>query len=251
MIKTRYTLLFILLSILNMPAQAVELEAQLGWANYQKIGFAVNGIIEGKVIDVGKKVAAGEVLAQLDTQPFNFMIEACQATVDKLEPAIIDAKLENDQAKELYERTVLSDVELQIIKGKYQSVISAQKEKKANCKLIKWQLNHATLKAKKSSYVLHSNLVSGMVISDENKSDAFIELVSATQASAIAWLNAKQRAQFNVGDNFSVTIDQKKIASKVKSIAMQPDKSNLYRLVIQFNYTQMIEPGKAIKINNE
>ena len=241
-------LLMIFLSGFYVVSQAAEIDAKLGWAGYQKYGFAVNGVVDKVLVNVGEKVKQGDVLAMLAANPFNYRIKKCQAKSDKFTPLIFDEKLELDHAEELFERTVLSEVELQKIDGRYRVLIENQKEVKAECLLWQWRHKLLVLKAKESAYVLSSNVTAGMVISDENKSAVFVEMVSARQAIAFVGLTYKQKSQFNVGNELKVVVDQQEFPAKVQSIAMQPDKENKYKIVVSFYYSRIIEPGKSIKI---
>ena len=247
--KNNKLLVMITLIGLNFTSQATELEAKLGWTGYQKHGFAVNGIVDKVHVKVGEKVKKGVVLARLGITPFNYQIKQCQAKIDKYNPEIFDAKVELDQAEELFERTVLSEVELQKIDGRYKKLIESQKEVKAECLLWRWQAELSVLKARDFSYILSSNITESMVISDENKTSIFIELVSAKQASAVSLLSYQQKSQFNIGQEIKVIIDQQEFSAKVESIALQPNKENKYKLEAKFYYTKMIEFGKQIKRN--
>jgi len=245
--KQNFLVMIVLLNVC-LISQAAELDAKLNWSGYQKYGFAVNGVVEEVNVDIGKKVKQGEVLAKLSASPFNYNIKKCQAALNQFDPSIFDAKLELDQAEELFERTVLSEVELQKIDGRYKILIEQQNEAKAECLLQRWQSKLSVLKAKEPAYVLNSNIVTGTVISDENKSAVFIELVSAKQASAVAWLSHKEKLKFNIGNDLKVIVDQQELPAKVKSIALQADAENRYKLVAEFYYTNVVEPGKSIKI---
>ena len=241
-------LLVIFLFCFHAVTQAVEFEAKLDWIEHQKYGFYVNGIVDEVSVEVGKKLKQGDALAKLISAPFNYEIKHCRARVDGFDAPVFDAKIELDQAEELFERTVLSEVELQKIEGKYKSLVERQKEAMAECQLRNWQKKVSRLVAHDSVYVISSNITPGMVISDENKSDVGIELVSAKQAAAIAWLNYKQKSQLNLGYELKVIVDQQEFSAKINSISLTPNNENKYKLVANFFYTKMVEPGKVIKV---
>ncbi|MCW9046715.1 MAG: hypothetical protein OQK46_01445 [Gammaproteobacteria bacterium] len=247
MIKSRLLLSGLLLSFCA-SSLAVELDAKLDWSGYQKYGFAVNGVIEKVTSDIGQEVKKGGVLANLIATPFKYRTQKCQATVKKFEPLVFDARLEFEQAEELFERTVLSEVELQKIDGRYKNLLEQQNEAKADCLLEQWDMKLSVLKASESIYIINTNMVSGMVISDENKSAVYIESVSSQKASAVAALSYAQKKQFSIGQELIVLIDQQEISAKVKSIDMSPNKENKYQVRAEFNYTNMVEPGKLIKL---
>ena len=227
---------------------AVELDAKLEWSGKQKYSFEVNGVVNIVSVASGEKVKKGSVLANLNSEPFKYAIKKCQAAINKFDPLIFDAKLEFDQAEELFERTVLSEVELQKIDGRHKQLIEQQNEEKADCLLSQWSMKQSVLKARESVYILNINIIPGMVISDENKSNIYIESASSKKASAITILSYEQKKQFSMGQELKVVIDLQEFPAKVKSIDMQSDKNNKYKVISEFYYTKVVEPGKLIKI---
>lgn len=244
----KYNIFILVLMMFTSQAQAIELEATLNWNPPQRYGFVVNGVVSDKLVNIGSKVKQGELLARLDTQPFNLKVKQYKAAVDKFEPLVFDAKVELDHANELYERTVLSEVELQKIEGKYKTVIAEQDVEKAKLKLAKWKLRRASLKSKDSAYVISSSILPGMVISDENKSSVYIELSSSEQASASAWLSNAQRLQLKSDSQPEVIINEQIQPASVYSLTMQPNKDNMYQLIVVFKYPDMKEPGRKVKL---
>lgn len=240
-------LIIILLSLSSATAHSIELEASLGWVGQYRYGFVVNGIVD-EVISVGSQVKKSQSLANLDRQPFNYKLKQYQAAVNKFEPLVLDAKIEFDHASELFERTVLSEVELQKIRGKYHSLSAEQAVENAKLQFAKWELNRAILKSKEEAYVIYSNLLPGMIISEENKSDVYIELASVGRASAVVLLSIEQKKQLKLESAVEVEIDGDKIPASIHSIAMQPDKNNQYKVVAVFKYAKMIEPGRKLKL---
>ena len=244
----RYILLVLFLLGFSFSSQATEVEAVLGWAGQQKIGFPVTGVVEGKVFNVGAKVDLNDVLAKLNIQPFKYKINRCQAKINRLIPFVADAKLEKEHAQELYDRTVLSEVELQKAKDRYVAAVAGQMVEKQSCLLEKWNADHAQIKSSTSAYVIGSNVVSGMVISDENKADVYFELASSKQAVASAWLSSEQKSHLNIGDPINVSIDQQVIPASILSIQMYPNEKNKYRVDAIFYYMKTVEPGKIMKL---
>lgn len=248
MIKQK-TLLTIYLLTLCSITQAALVDAKLDWADKQRLGFAVTGVVDTVLANAGNKVDKGEELAKLDRRPFNYQLKHCQAAIKKLEPQVFDAKLELNHAEELYERTVLSEVELQRIDGKYKALVAEQDMLKANCQMEKWKADKASLKAIQQSYILSSNIIPGMIISEENQASVYIELASATQATAISWLSAEQKLQLKSSAEIEVLFGQQGIPATLQSIDFQPNSSGQYRAVFIFYYRQPVEPGKLLKVS--
>ena len=240
--------LFLLLILFSSVSLAEDMKASLSWTGIQKVGFPVSGVVESVIVQVGSKVSKGDVLAKLDIAPFNYHLQSCKAKIEKLQPVVYDARIELEQAKELFERTVLSEIELSRIDGVYKTLKAEETMLKAECKLKQWKADRAVLKAQNSAYVMASNIYPSMVVSAENKSTAIIELVSATKASAISFISAKQLQQYKVGDQLKVIIDGQEISAAVESVSLQKNAANMYQLEAVFYYAQMVEPGKDVAL---
>lgn len=243
------SIFLIVFLLVSQSLVAVELDAKLGWAGHKRYGFVVNGVVEEILFGEGSRVMPGDVLAKLDVQPFNYKLKRCHASVKKLEPLIFDAKLELGQAEDLFERTVLSEVELQKIDGKYKALVAEQDMAKAKLQLAKWKAGRAILKSDSKAYVLGSSLVPGLIISDENKSDVYIELVAADKASATTWLSEELKTQLKSKDKIKVIVDERSIQAEIYSIAMRPDKNRQYKMIAVFDYHSVIVPDKVVKVS--
>lgn len=239
-------MLFLLL--LTAPAFASEIDATLHWADEQYYSFAVNGRVDRVLVAPGTKLAQGELLASLDKRPFDYALKKCRAAINKIEPAILDARLDLDQAEELYERTVLSEVELQKVDVIYKTLVAEREMAQAECELQQWQAEQAELKTREASYVVASNIYPGLVVSEENKSTVVMHLVSATKASALAYLDAARVMQYAVGQSLEVKIGDDTLRGRVQSIAMQADKNGQHQLRVIFDYNQPLIPGTPLQL---
>ena len=239
----------LILCLFSWQAVSAEVEAILGWAELNKFGFAVNGKVIEPVVEVGAVLKKGDVIAQLDQAPFRNKIKFCQSSIDELEPEVFDSKIEYDQAEELFERTVLSEIELQKIEGKHKEAQAKYAQAEARCNIVRWKASQSKLIAKRKSYVITSNVSSGIVVSDENKSDLYFEIASVGYALAKFQLSFEQKSQIKTGDGITVSVDGRDSKGKIQSIAMMPDQSGLYEITAKFDYAQLVEPGKSIKVS--
>lgn len=234
--------------LLQTPAFASEFDATLHWADEQYYSFAVNGRVDRVLVAPGAKLAQGALLATLDKRPFDYAVSKCKAAINKIEPAIFDAKLELDQAEELYERTVLSEVELQKVEVIYKTLVAERAMAQAECELQQWQAEQAELKAREASYVVASNIYPGLVVSEENKSVAMMHLVSATKASALVYLDTARAMQYTVGQSVEVSMAGDTLSGRVQSIAMQADENGRHQLRVVFDYSKPLMIGAPLQL---
>ena len=234
--------------LLTASALASEIDATLHWADEQYYSFVVNGRVDRVLVAPGEKLAQGKLLATLDKRPFDYAVSKCKAAINKIEPAVFDAKIELDQAEELYERTVLSEVELQKVEVIYKTRVAEREMAQADCELQQWQAEQAELKARGASYVVASNIYPGLVVSEENKSAAVIQLASATKASALAYLDTQQAMQYAVGQSVEVVIAGETLRGRVQSIAMQANEKAQHQLRVVFDYSGPMMIGAPLQL---
>jgi multidrug efflux system membrane fusion protein len=234
--------------LLTTTVFASEIDATLYWADEQYYSFAVNGRVDRVLVAPGKKLQQGALLAVLDKRPFDYAVSKCKAAINKIEPAVFDAKIELDQADELYERTVLSETELQKIEVIYKSLVAERDMAQAECELQQWQAEQAELKAREASYVVASNIHPGMVISEENKSAAVIQLASASRASALAYLDAQLAMQYAVGQSVEVIMTDETLRGRVQSITLQANEKGQYQLRVVFDYSKPLIVGTPLQL---
>lgn len=234
--------------LLATSVVAAEIDATLHWADEQYYSFAVNGRVDRVLVAPGEKLQQGALLASLDKRPFDYAVNKCKAAINKIEPAVFDAKIELDQAEELYERTVLSETELQKIEVIYKSLVAERDMAQAECELQQWQAEQAELKAREASYVVASNIHPGLVVSEENKSAAVIQLASASRASALAYLDAQRAMQFSVGQAVEVQIGEETLQARVQAITAPANQQAQYQLRAVFDYAKPLVLGTPLRL---
>ncbi|MBI3186961.1 MAG: efflux RND transporter periplasmic adaptor subunit, partial [Gammaproteobacteria bacterium] len=199
--------IFCLLAV--TAVQAAEVNATLDWANRQIAAFAVHGVVDKVQVVAGDRVKKDQVLAQLDQTIFLQSNRKYQAQVDGIKPRLFDSKQNYDQALELYERTVLSQVELQRAEVQFQGVEAEQVAARAELEIARWQQRHSILVSPCDCIVTSSSFLPGMVINNENQTIASIELADVSVMNAVVilepsmQLKLKQNVQVNVaGKNY-------------------------------------------------
>ena len=166
----KVTYLFLLM-LVPISCFARELTGMLVWPTKSILSFPVEGVIDQVKVNEGYGVRKGELLAQLDQKPFIFSTRKHQSKVAEVQPLLLDAQLEFSQAEELFERTVLSEMELQKTEAVLKGLQAKAAIEEADLKLAEWQQSQSKLIAPYDGVVIETNLVQGLVISHENKSD--------------------------------------------------------------------------------
>lgn len=215
---------------------AVELDGTLVWPRAANLGFVVTGAVNKVEARVGAHVNRGDVLVQLVQKPFILDINRARANMESIEPLLFDARIELDQAQELYDRTVLSQIELQRVEARHQGLQAKSRVAEAEHKIANWRRDKARLQAPFEGVVIHNDFIRGQVISDYNKGDLSLQLAPVGVMSVEVSLSAQQRASLSVDDSVQVVIDGEQLAGMVRHPGMRPDEQGRYRSVIEFKY---------------
>lgn len=178
----------ILLLSLFVSASAVHadtLTAKLGWADVTKQSFVVDGLVTKILVTEGMRLSPGFELARLEQKPFLINIQKKQAGVARLTPQLFDAKLELDRAKELFDRTVLSEIELQKVEVIYKGLLAEKAAAQADLALAQYQQQKSILTTSQDTRVVLVSLQMGDVLNNYTQADKFIEL--ASNSSMLVW----------------------------------------------------------------
>ncbi len=227
----------VLFSCICSPLLAEELVGTLDWANPRMLAFPVTGVIEQVNVQPGERVKQGQLLARLDQQPFKIGIDRHQANVDAIEPLIEDARREYRHAQELFEQTVLSEVELLKKQAQLVRLQAEQRMTQQDVALANWQQQRSVLRAPGDGVLISSNLLPGMVISEENQAQVFALFTETSMMAVRLDLNATQRGVFSLGQSLEVNIGKQRIKAQVSSINNKGTVPGGYQMVLQFMQT--------------
>lgn len=246
-----YRLYFILVvSLSALAVDASEIEGVLSWENKVMLGFPVTGVVQQVMVHPGMKISKGQLLVSLDPRPYQINIKRQTAAKDRLVPLLNDAKRELDHATELYDRTVLSEVELQVIEGKYNSLEAELNIANADIELAQWQLEHASLQSPVSGLLISNHFVQGMIISEENKADKFMELAYTSIMQVELTVTGEQMSELNIQQAVKIYIDSDQVQGEIKSIHRRPDVKGRYKIIVRFpnDSEKKYAAGQVVKV---
>jgi len=112
-----------------------------------EITSPISGVIQAVHVQAGKLVKKGDLLLEFDNSLINSNLSEAQALMNLAKINLSEAKKEHERAEELYDRTVLSEHDLQ--KAKIQYSQAGAKYASSKNKLIhaQWEVTHSKLYA--------------------------------------------------------------------------------------------------------
>ena len=236
--KTK-ALLYVVCFLFSFNLCAKDFNGLLSWPTRHVLSFPVTGIVETVFVQAGQQVSQGQKLAHLDLQPFQFRINRMQAKLNRIAPLLFDAQRDFDQAQELFERTVLSEVELQKIESTLKTLKADNDQVMAELALARWQHDHAQLHAPFSGRIIRQLLQTGQVISAESMSEIKMELVADRLMQVVFSVPAEQVAEFKIGQQTAVEVASQRYPAIVKSIVSASNED--YRISLEFSHKSDIQ----------
>lgn len=134
-------------SLLAMPALGADVEGTVQYARTATLSVPVSGMVVAVKVEPGAAVKNGELLLALDDTPFRAAVAEAEAAVARATADRTEAERDYKQAQELFERTVLSTVELENAKLKRDRGAAAHKAAQARLLNAQYQLNRSRITA--------------------------------------------------------------------------------------------------------
>jgi len=238
--------------LLTTTVHAAEISAKVDWARKVEMRFPISGVVVKVNTDVGNLVKSNELLSSLDARALQAEVDNRRALLMARTSEFEETQRELQRAQELYDRTMLSDHDLQLAKNKLvldkANKISAQ----ANLVQARVTLEHSQLRAPFNAIVLQKNVEVGQsVIIGENQ--PFILLLAASENRlAIATITEKDVAHYQIGGKVLVSYNNKQFSGVIVAMNYAASKSNEIEVKVKFdNGNEFIMPGSTVKIKTQ
>lgn len=205
------------------------------WARRVELGLGTSGTIKTVAAEAGARVAKGQVLVALDDTPFRAELDQARADRD-------EATRDYKQAQQLFERTVLSAVELE--NAKLKSVRAQARYAQA-----KYQLDRSRIAAPFDAWVLEVRAQAGQSVVNALEARPLIVLAAAGEYLARTRVSGSALERLTPGAAATVTVAGKSYAGKVHALALEPGKGDEHEVTVVFSAAERLRPGQSAKID--
>lgn len=226
-----------LLACLSSPTLAAELSGELDWASQVTLSVPVTGRVKQLAVHPGEAVEAGQLLMQLDTRIVLGQLEQARSAVKHHELQRAEAQREWDRAKELYDRTVLSERELQVAEIGFATADADYQAARASLVTAEVTLEDHSLKAPVAAWVLAIHVTPGEAVVNVSQATPLMTLAERGKMTAHASLNAAQAAAVQTGSSVKVRVNDQQYDAQVIEVGVEPlsaERPALYSLVVEF-----------------
>ncbi|WJW76129.1 HlyD family efflux transporter periplasmic adaptor subunit [Thiohalobacter sp. IOR34] len=203
--------------------QAGEYPAVLDWAGRLALGLPVSGVVERVAVRPGAGVAAGEELLRLEPEVFEARLAAARAVLREREDDRAEAARELERARELYERTVLSDHDLRLAEIGWRRAEAAWRKARAEQVAAAFELEHSRLRAPFDARVIAVRIQPGQPVVSRDRAEPLLVLARRGRMLARAWLPARELVGAEPGQVVRVRLDGRRYAGTLVTLGLEPD----------------------------
>jgi multidrug efflux system membrane fusion protein len=242
---------FILAFILPATLWAKDIEATLQWSRRVELSTPVSGVVSEVVVNAGGYVRRGQPLLRLDERPFKTQVEKARAEVKRLEVKRNEAEQELKRAKEMHERDLIADHELELARIGFVTVNSEYQAAQAALTKAELNLEYSVVRAPFDCVVLQRHVEVGQTIVSTMQPATLFVLAEAGNMLARIKMTNEEISALSIGQKVFVKVADKKYKGVISRLGLEPvgmrNSKPLYEVDIKFSFDPMtiIRPGQS------
>jgi len=224
-----------MLLLVSGQLAAADYEARLQWERRIELGTPVQGVISEVKAQTGQRVKAGTVLVQLDDRGFRAEVTKASTRLQSLEAERAEARRERDRAEELYDRTVLSDHELQVALNNAKQAEADYAAARAALVQARLNLEYSAVRAPFDALVIDVQAGQGQTVINDLQPVTLVTVADANSMIARAELTEAQVDPLEMGQAAIVKVGENRHEGRIESIGLEPIKGGeRYAVAVSF-----------------
>ncbi len=223
-IKNIFISAFLLTLFINTHVKAEELEAILAWSKRVELSTPVSGIVHKVFAEPGKIVAKGKVLVQLDSRIFKADLKYAKAKLKNTNEQSLEAKRELVRQLDMYDRSMLSEHDLQIAKNNFSSAQAQYHQAQASLTKAKLNLEYSAIRAPFNAVVISSVAIKGQIVAAEVTPPTLVIIAESQRMLARFHATTDKVNSLVIHQGVEVEVAGQSYQGKVFNIALEPDK---------------------------
>ena len=224
--------------------------------NTVEIGTQISGTIKKIYVDYNEKVAAGQLLAEMDLKLLKTNLVSAQANLAVSKAQLNQAKEEYDRSKILFEKGVIAQQEFSKVKYTYQQATGTTKAATANVNNILVTMQYARITSPISGTITERSVEEGQTVAASFATPTMfiiaedlskMQILADVDESDIGYIHNKMNVRFSVQ-----TYPEKEFLGVVSQIRLQPIQVNNvvnYQVVVNVDNTDgLLLPGMTANL---
>jgi multidrug efflux system membrane fusion protein len=236
--STAWRLIGIVAILWSASASADDLVARVQWSSVSKIGTPLSGVITEVLTNVGDRVQKDDVLIRLDDRLSRARLVEVEATLTQRKLEEAEARKELDRALELFDRTVLSERDLQLARVVHADAYASMTRMQADLTRVTLDLEYASVRAPSAGMVSEVLVVAGETVVNTLVSHPLVVIVSDNPLQARALVDIAQIKAMRTGDAVTVVVAGTDYPGIVTRLGFEPvvevADAPQYELIVSF-----------------
>ena len=238
----------------SVRAQTV-VEGTVEWARRASLGVPVTGVVARVDVATGDRVESGQVLVALDPGRFDAAVAAARARVARLVPDAEEARREFERAEDMYERTLISDHDLELARIALARVEAEAAHAGAMLRIAEIDRGLSVVRAPFAGVVIDRRVEAGEVVNAQVENVPLVELGDTSRLIARALLKSDALPDWSPGLDVTVLAADRRIAGTVRHVSPEPAPRNagsgtVYAVDVEFEppADAVVRIGQRVKI---
>ncbi|MFH2055066.1 MAG: efflux RND transporter periplasmic adaptor subunit [bacterium] len=222
-----------------------------------EVGTQVSGTLASVFVDFNDTVKAGQILAVVDTVLLHASVVESQATLERTEAQLKQAKADYQRGEELFDKSLISEEEFLPYEVSLKTQEANLKSAQASLLRAKQNLDYAVIRAPITGIVIDRSVEAGQTVAASLSTPTLfliaqdlsrMEILAEVDESDIGVIKEGQEVRFEVA-----AYSDKEFSGKVKQVRMQPQTiSNVvtYTAVVEAeNPDGLLLPGMTATVD--
>jgi len=249
---------FVLLMILTTSSFAAEYQASLDYSERINLSLPVSGVIKEMNATVGQVVSFGDVLLSLDQTPFLATIAHAKSRIHYQQAVLTQSLRDLKNKQELYDRTVLSTVNLENAELEEKRNRALLIDAEAQLKMADYQSSYSKLSAPFDALIVSIQVNKGQSINNTIQSKTLLTLVKINSYRASAFITPDKAIALKIGEPVKIKYQNRNYQGHISDIVFESGNTNNnktpahYRVGVTFKTKKPLATGhQATLIFNE
>lgn len=222
-------------SLTTNTALAEDIDALVGWSQRVEMSTAVSGVVDEVLINVGDQVSKGDVLLRLDTTRIEAAVKSAKASKKDAQYKLNEAEREWHRARELYDRTVLSDRDLQLAENGLITAQAVFAQASSHYISASRDLIESSIRAPFAAVILERRAEPGQTVVTRLQSVPLLTLAATKNYLALGMVSPLLAGKLASGQPAAVTVGGKKFNGIITSVGFEPvANGNGYPISVRF-----------------
>jgi len=248
-------LLTILLGIFCVPAWAIDLSGITEFDQRLTLNSSISGRVERIHVEVGERVAAGDLLLSLVATGLQARVDMAGAEVDALAPKVERMWTELEKSQELFDRDSLAMIALQQAEQDHAIAEAKLAAAQARLALAQFHLSQAEIRSPINGIVLGITTFPGQYINTRVSNQTLLSVADSSSMSVQALLPVELYSKKLLNRRADVVYLKKSYVGRVvaidRQVSMGDNNHPAMYVQIKFQADGSLPAGLPVQISIE